>query len=595
MRSSYQLAVISWQLAVISVQYVAGMIRSFDFGIIGTVLCHSYFKLKKFQLNIAQFKYLLPSTYCLLLTAYCLLPTANCSAQLPAKYLITFKDKTNSPYSVSKPLEFLSQRSVSRRQKQNITVKTRDLPVNPSYISEIQKTGAKIWFTSRWMNAALIQTSEANLQTVLKLPFVKGLEVNGSVDSPGSRSGRRVSKFETTNIQGFNYGLSRVQNEMIGVDKMHDAGFRGEGMMIAVLDAGFNNADKVPAFKALFEEKRIVGTYDFVKKETSVYEDDGHGTSVLSCMGAFEEGKMIGTSPKASFLLIRTEDASTEYIIEEANWLFGAEYADSVGVDLINSSLGYTTFDDTKTNHTYAQLDGNTTIAARAADWAASIGIVCVISAGNDGNDVWKYISTPADADSVLTVGAVDANWQYAKLSSLGNPDDKRIKPDVVAVGQSAAIISPNGSATTANGTSFSSPIICGLVAGYWQANPTLTAMQVMDKVRKSGHLASKPDRYLGYGVPNLFNTTILAIQEESNEVFKAYPNPTKAEITVEINDYSGKNYEATLMDIAGRMFKNETIKNRVQTISVEKMPAGIYFLRVGNEEKSNVVKLIKE
>ena len=531
----------------------------------------------------------------------CSLSTITCSAQLPAKYLVTFKDKTNSPYSVTKPLEFLSQRSVNRRQKQGITVKTRDLPVNPSYISEIKKTGAKIWFTSRWMNAALIQTSEANLQTVLKLPFVKGLEINGTVDDPGSRSARKVSKFETLENQSFNYGLAKTQNDMIGVNNMHDLGFKGEGMMIAVLDAGFNNADKIPAFKPLFDEKRIVGTYDFVKKETSVYEDDAHGTEVLSCMGAFLEGKMVGSAPKASYLLLRSEDAPTEYIIEEVNWLFAAEYADSTGVDLINSSLGYTTFDDTKTDHSYSQLDGNTTIAARGADWAASVGIVCVISAGNDGTSAWKYISTPADADSVLTVGAVDANKLYARFSSLGIPTDKRIKPDVVAMGQSAAVIPPNGNVSTASGTSFSSPILCGMVAGYWQANPTLTAMQVMENVRKAGSQASNPDKILGYGIPVFFKeSTIpevkpLAVQGEINDIFKAYPNPTNENITIEINDFSGKNYEAVLVDILGKILWNESIKNRVQTVSVKNLTTGQYFLRVGNSEKSSVVKLVKE
>lgn len=531
--------------------------------------------------------------YALLIIVNCSLIIVNCSAQLPAKYLITFKDKTNSPYSISKPLEFLSQRSINRRQKQNITLKIRDLPVNPAYISEIKKTGAEIWFTSRWMNAALIQTSDANLQTILKLPFVKGLEVNGTVDDPLSRSGRKKAKFEALDNKSLNYGLSKIQNEMIGVNIMHDLGFKGEGMMIAVLDAGFNNTDKIAAFKPLFDENRIVGTYDFVKKEKSVYEDDAHGTEVLSCMGAFLEGNMVGTAPKASYLLLRSEEASSEYIIEEANWLFAAEYADSVGVDLINSSLGYTTFDDVKTNHTYAQLDGNTTIAARAADWAAGVGIVCVISAGNEGNDSWKYEGTPADADSVLAVGAVDANKLYVKFSSQGIPNDKRIKPDVVAMGQSTAIISPNGNVTTGSGTSFSSPILCGMVAGYWQANPTLTAMQIMENVRKSGSQAVKPDKVLGYGIPNLFK--VLAIEGEVANFFKVYPNPTKAEITIEIDNFTGKDYEAIIMDVSGRIQYIETLKNTVQTISIEKIPTGTYFLRVGNEEKKGVVKLIKE
>ena len=524
----------------------------------------------------------------LLIIANCLLIIGNCSAQLPAKYLITFKDKTNSPYSVTKPLEFLSQRSVNRRQKQNITVKTRDLPVNPSYISEIKKIGAKVWYTSRWMNSALIQTSEANLQTILKLPFVKGLEINSSIDSPSSRGSRRVSKFESLENEAYNYGFARIQNEMIGVDAMHESGFKGEGMLIGVFDSGFYKTDSIGAFKHLFDEKRIVGTYDFVKKEVSVYEDDDHGTGVLSCMGAFLEGEFIGTAPKASYLLLRTEDAPSEYIIEEANWLFAAEYADSVGVDLINSSLGYTTFDDESTNHTYEQLDGNTTIAARAADWAASVGIICVVSAGNDGNSDWKYISTPADADSIITVGSVDANRQYATSSSRGIPTDNRIKPDLVAMGRGVALITPENQVSSASGTSFSSPILCGMIAGYWQANPSLTAMQIMDNVRKSGSQASKPDKILGYGIPNLF-------KKDKKSLFIVYPNPSKNEVTIEINDFKGISYDLNIYDISGKFIFNETIKNRIQTISVEKIPSGIYFLRVGNEEKSSVVKLIKE
>lgn len=530
-------------------------------------------------------------TFCTLFFILCSLLTVHCSAQ--AKYLVTFKDKSNSPYSVSKPLEFLSQRSVNRRTKQKIAVTTRDLPVNPAYLTAIKQTGAKVWFTSRWMNAALIQTTEVNLTNILKLSFVKGLEINGTVDDPSTRSGRQKAKFEALETESFNYGLAKIQNEMIAVDKMHDLGFKGEGMMIGILDAGFNNANNIPALKALFDEKRIVGTYDFVKKETSVYEDDGHGTSVLSCIGAYAEGSMIGTAPKASFLLLRSENAPSEYIIEEANWLFAAEYADSVGVDLINSSLGYTTFDDAKTDHTYADLNGNKTIAARAADWAAAVGIVCVISAGNEGNDAWKYIGTPADADSVIAVGALTATKTLASFSSLGIPTDKRIKPDLVAMGQSVAVVAPSGSVGTSSGTSFSAPILCGMLAGFWQANPTLTAMEVIDKARKSGSQFSNPDGRLGYGIPILFS--ILANQAEVTELFKVYPNPTKNEITLEINNLGGKSYEANMTDISGKSYWNETLKNQVQTISLDKIPSGMYFLRVGNEEKTSVVKLWKE
>jgi serine protease AprX len=523
----------------------------------------------------------------------------NCSlliaeAQSPAKYLITLKDKSNSPYSVSKPLEFLAQRSVTRRTKQNIAIVTRDLPVNPAYIAEIKKTGAKVWYSSRWMNAVMVECKSAVLLTILKLPFVKGLEVSGSIDDPLTRSGRKSAKFETSGTEAFDYGSAKTQVEMIGADQLHNQNFTGTGMLIGVLDAGFLNANTIAGLKPLFDSKRIVGTYDFVKKETSVYEDDGHGTEVLSCMAASLQGSMVGTAPDASYLLLRTEDAPSEYIIEEANWLFGAEYADSVGVDVINSSLGYTEFDDVSTSHTYAQLNGNTTIAARAADWAAAAGIVCVVSAGNDGQGSWKYISTPADADSIITVGAVTALKTYASFSSQGIPTDSRIKPDLVAMGQSSVIIDPlNGRVTTGSGTSFSSPIMCGMVACYWQANPTLTAMQVIDNLRKSGSQFTKPDRLLGYGIPTF--PRILAIQSEETELFKVYPNPTHKTLTIELLEATHKNYEANLTDISGKTLWSEPLKNAVQTISVEKMASGVYFLRVGNEEKNSVVKVVVE
>ena len=515
-------------------------------------------------------------------------------AQSPAKYLITLKDKNNSPYSISKPLEFLSQRSVNRRAKQNIAIVARDLPVNPAYLTEIKKTGAKVWYSSRWMNAVMVECKSAVLLNILKLPFVKGLEVNGSIDDPNSRSGRKSAKFEALATEAFDYGSAKTQVEMIGADQLHNQNFTGKGMLIGVLDAGFQNANSIAGLKPLFDSKRVIGTYDFVKNETSVYEDDGHGTEVLSCMAAYLPGSMIGTAPDASYLLLRTEDAPSEYIIEEANWLFGAEYADSVGVDVINSSLGYTEFDDVSTSHTYAQLNGNTTIAARAADWAAAAGIVCVVSAGNDGQAAWKYISTPADADSIITVGAVTAIKMYASFSSQGLPTDPRIKPDLVAMGQSAVIIDPqNGKVTTGSGTSFSSPILCGMVACYWQANPTLTAMQVIDNLRKLGSQYSKPDKFLGYGIPTL--PKILAIQGEETELFKVYPNPSHKTITIELLEINHKDYEANLTDITGRLLWSEPLKNVVQTISVDKLATGIFFLRVGNEEKNNVVKLVVE
>lgn len=515
-----------------------------------------------------------------------------------ARYLIVFKDKNNSPYSVNQPLVFLSARSVARRQKQKIAISTKDLPVNPTYLEEVKKKGAKVVYTSRWMNAALIECTPAILTSILQLSFVKGLEVNAPIDNPNNRSARKTTKFEANNSEVLSYGLAKTQIEMIGADKMHEQGYHGEGMMIAVLDAGFSNANNIPALKHLFDENRIVGTYDFVKNDKEVYEDDGHGTSVLSCMGAYLNDQIIGTAYNASFLLLRSEDAFSEYLIEEANWLFAAEYADSVGVDLINSSLGYSIFDDASTNHQYADLNGKTTIAAKAATWAASVGIICVVSAGNEGNGSWRYISTPADADSILTVGAVNAFKTYALFSSTGPSADGRIKPDLVAMGQSSAIVSPSGGVTTSSGTSFSSPILCGMVAGFWQANPTLTAMEVIDRLRKSGSQYENPDERLGYGIPDFTRantqTIVLSSEDENKILFSVYPNPTNEEVIVKLNEGKVSQYFASLMDITGKLLLYQSINSPSFILSLSQFNAGTYFLRIGNESKSSLVKILK-
>ena len=575
MRNSEQLSISNYQLLMIDYRLGGELLLIISNNIKNLLLG------KFTMLNTLRF-----TIYCLLFTVYCLLITDNCSAQSPAKYLITLKDKNNSPYSVSKPLEFLSQRSVNRRARQNIAVIARDLPVNPAYLAEIKKTGANVWYSSRWMNAVMVECRDAVLQNILKLSFVKGLEVKGTIDNPLTRTKRKSAKFEALATDSFDYGIAKTQVEMIGADQLHNQNFTGKGMLIGVLDSGFQNANTIAGLKSLFDSKRIIGTYDFVKRAILAYKDDDHGTGVLSCMAANLPGSLIGTAPDASYLLLRTEDDASEYIIEEANWLFGAEYADSVGVDMINSSLGYTEFDDISTSHTYAQLDGNTTIAARAADWAAAAGIVCIVSAGNDGQAAWRYISTPADADSVIAVGSVDARGVYALSSSQGNPDDKRIKPDLVALGQSAVTIDPqNGRVTTGSGTSFSCPILCGMVACYWQANPNLTAFQVIDNLRKSGSQYAKPDYVLGYGIPNFYR--------DNSKLFIVYPNPSNREINVKMTNFDSLNYKVTLIDMYGRVHWVENLVSATQTFFVEKLTAGIYFLRVGNGEKNDVVKVV--
>jgi len=247
-----------------------------------------------------------------------------------------------------------------------------------------------------------------------------------------------------------------------------------------------------------------LGTWDFVANEASVNEDNVHGMSCLSTIAANLPGLFVGTAPKSSFYLYRTEDISGEYPIEEQNWVAAAEKADSLGVDVFSVSLGYTTFDNSSFNHDYTDMNGNTTIISKGCDLAAKKGILVVVAAGNEGNGAWKYITAPADADSVLAVGAVNTARQVAGFSSYGPSSDGQIKPDVAAVGQGAVIANQNtGGPVFNNGTSYACPIMAGIVSCLWQAFPEVNNMTIIDEVRKSSDRANMPDDRTGYGVPN--------------------------------------------------------------------------------------------
>ncbi|GAB3899314.1 S8 family serine peptidase [Larkinella knui] len=517
------------------------------------------------------------------------------------KYLILLKDKANTPYSVSRPEQFLSQRAIQRRGKQGISVLEKDLPVNPTYVAAIRQTGAKIWFTSRWANAVLVETSESNLATIRALPFVQGVESNRSIGNARIGYAQLTANPQKNKREQIDdptlYGNSSDQLIQIGVDKMHAQGFHGEGMLVAILDAGFRNANQVPFLAPLFQENRVVGTYDFVQKETSVYEDDSHGLGVLSIMAGYQERQLIGPAYKASYLLLRTEDAASETPVEEANWLLGAEYADSTGVDVINSSLGYTTFDDPSQNHTYQDLNGQTTLISRAARWAAEAGMLVVVSAGNEGNDPWHYIGAPADVPTVLSIGAVDRNGIRSPFSSFGPTADGRIKPDLVALGSGTTLGSPGGTVSAGNGTSYSSPLVAALAAGFWQANPRLTAQQVIECLRQSGSQFTRPDAELGYGIPNFERASAIAAEAYSLLI---YPNPfTNADrLTVQWNEIPlNQTIDMMVTNSAGQVvWRQNYTSDRVANFSLQtlSLSPGLYFLTLSSESAKRTVKLMK-
>lgn len=428
------------------------------------------------------------------------------------KFWVEFTDKNNSVYSVSKPEQFLSQRAIDRRKKQSIPITEVDFPVNQVYINTVATFKVTILNPSRWFNAVSIAVKDdtSALEEIRKLPFVKGTKLMyAKLENPNQPNTSAMTELMIS--MGANqvpdntteYGLAFTQINQLKGEELHQMGFRGENMVIAILDAGFYKTNQMATFMPLFNEGRILGTYDFVKLDTSVFEDDMHGMNVLSCIAANTPGKMVGTAPKASFWLLRTEDAHTEYPIEEANWVSGAEFADSVGADLINSSLGYTKYDAPLKGYSYQNLDGSSLIS-RAAKMAAAKGIIVCNAAGNEGSDKWKYVGVPADADNIVTVGGIDGFGNHASFSSYGPTADGRIKPTISARAAETVVASSKNKFYESNGTSFASPVMCGAIACLWQANPTKSALEVIDALKKSGHQAFNPDNVLGYGVPNM-------------------------------------------------------------------------------------------
>ncbi|MCA0362636.1 MAG: S8 family serine peptidase [Bacteroidetes bacterium] len=517
------------------------------------------------------------------------------------KYFIYLKDKTGSSFSINKPEEFLSARSINRRKTQKIAINLRDIPVNKTYIDQIITKGAKVLGKSKWLNAVLIAATETQLNEIKKLSFVSSVEGNG--DIKGARIGTTANfnnKFGTQ--EDYNYGNSLNQIQQIGADKMHKAGFTGKGILIAILDSGFEKAINLEVFKHLVSENKIIMTYDFVDQESDVYDDHNHGTSVLSCIAAKSPGKLYGTAPDASIALFRTEDVSSETKIEEVNWLLAAEKADSLGADVINSSLGYYEFDNPKQNYVYTDMDGNKTISAKAADFAVGVGIIVVVSAGNEGNTAWKYISTPADADSVISVGAVDVGGNPAGFSSFGPGPTGTIKPEVAARGSSTVLAYPNNTIGASNGTSFSSPIMAGFCASLKQEFPTLTALQMREVIIKSASKYETPDTRVGYGIPNYDKAAELAEKLVKNPLgvevqefdLTISPNPFFNNSEITISGLEPKpDAEYFVIDYSGKtVFTKKDLKKLNE--SLQKLPAGNYILKVKSEEKFYSGKIVK-
>lgn len=533
-------------------------------------------------------------------------------AQSNPRYLVLFKDKSASPYSVSKPTEFVSERSVLRRQRQNIAFTANDLPVNPAYLAAIKQTGASVIYSSRWFNGSLVEASASQLEQIKKLPFYRGIELNLPVANINASSTGILRKTSNQNKLGvtaeLDYGRMNNQLALMETSILHDKGFQGQGMLIAVLDNGFRNGDNVNFLKPLMDEKRLVDTHDFVARDGNVFNDGTgeHGLRVLSTIAAYLPSTMIGAAFKSSFALYRTENDFGESPYEEITWLMAAERADSLGADIINSSLGYRTFDDefdTKAyNYTQAQMDGKTTIISRAARLATRTGMLVVNAAGNDGA---IGITAPADVDSVLTVGGTKFDLSPYVNTSVGPNALGQLKPDVSAVGQGTVIGTAAGTATSGNGTSYASPQIAGLSAILWQAHPTLTAQQIIYVLKKSGHLAASPDSVLGYGVPRIsvaeqiINNEFKPLGNEPDILSSVFLSPNPADDLLFINIPShliGKKASVKIYQINGGLISNQDVKLTATTpITVGNQRIGMYILTVETGQHKKVLKFVKK
>lgn len=430
------------------------------------------------------------------------------------RYRICFKDKAGSPYSLERPEEFLSVKSLARREKFGLKVDEYDLPVSPAYLKHLRDKGFRVLHQSKWNNSAVIETTDTlGAESLQEVDFIASVTrvwqaIQEKEDEPtlDYLTGFPVPDLTADTTRSVSpYGPNPHQVAHLGVDSLHAIGLRGQGVTIAVIDGGFMCADRIAGLRGV----NIVGTKNFVDTGEIYATSGDHGTMVLSCLAAFQPFQLIGTAPGADYYLILSEDRASEYPVEEDAWCAAIEYADSVGVDLVNSSLGYTQFDTETMNHTYQDLDGQTAPCSRAASLAASRGIVVVNSAGNSGNDTWKLIGTPADGRDILAVGAVDDKGLNTFFSSLGPSIDGRIKPDVMAMGDEVWVYDSEGQLTQADGTSFASPLLCGGVACLMQAFPTMKPTEIIRLVKASGHNAQHPDNVFGYGIPNLWKAYV--------------------------------------------------------------------------------------
>ncbi|MCS7298095.1 MAG: S8 family serine peptidase [Bacteroidia bacterium] len=493
-------------------------------------------------------------------------------------YLIYFTEKPDS--LLLYPERYLSPIALERRRLQSVPITLSDMPIPDEWLQKLSAYGA-VWGVSRWLNAALVELKEE--QPLPALPFISCIEPFSRVRhaSRGSLAGLYPG---TKNGNGITH-INRVQLEQLHLHTLHSLGYKGQGIRIAILDAGFPFMNQLPEFQPLFQNGRYLGGYDFVDRDSSIFEDNPHGTQVASVIvGEDPETGYIGGAPEAHVLLARTENALSESRLEEWNWMQAAEWADSLGIYIIQSSLGYSTFDDPAENYTYADMNGHTALSSRAAALAAQKGMLVVTSAGNEGSSSWRYITAPADADSIVAVGAINSSGEVAPFSSRGPTSDGRYKPDVVALGWGTYIIGLSGEVQQASGTSFSAPLITSLAACLWQSKPSLPGWHIREALLRSADRASAPDNTYGYGIPHAEKALkiLQALKPSSAPILQLYPNPASSHLTLFLADGELGWYNLEVYDTNGRSVFRSVYRGMTEiSIPIQAWNKGAYFVQL--------------
>ncbi|MCI0522084.1 MAG: S8 family serine peptidase [Bacteroidales bacterium] len=512
-------------------------------------------------------------------------------------YRICFTDKGNVTVSDFSPEELLSPDAIERRERCGIApLTTGDLPVNKEYINAIKETGLAFHCSSKWLNTALFSSpSEISLAEIEALSFVREVV---PVKHPSEPSKRRIEKYGT--LSPGNY-LSAF-NPLIPLNgvPLHQSGFTGKNLTIAVLDAGFINADRVESLTSLMQRGGVIATWDFVTGNSFVYDYHGHGTAVLTILAGDLPDIISGSAPGADYMLFRTEDDESEFPVEQDYWAAAAEYADSAGADIISSSLGYYMFDDPSMDFSFSDMDGNRAFVTRAADAAASKGMLVVASAGNERNKEWVRILAPSDGDSVMCIGALKQDLTISDFSSSGFSADGQVKPDVVAPGVSLPLQYEPGKWQTGSGTSFSCPVISGLCASLMQAVPGATAAEVATAVRESSDRYNNPDSLYGYGIPD-FIAALKSLEEihtyKPDVSITAGPNPFFDEINLWFRETPEYLSVTVTNGSGGTVIRREFPLFSARSYRItgfEGMAEGLFIVKVSTDKGENVFKMLR-